>query len=121
MIKVAADSMYNRANLRIEIERLERPLADLRRLRDGGHPTAEEIGTAPRIDRWRFTGKQVRCLSGAAYATRGRACPTSCRRLRPSRGSSIGHGDTPLRSRASTASENLRLWHRPGGNELVME
>lgn len=67
MIKVTADGTFNRVNLDIEIERLERLQADLRRLRDGGYPTTEEIRTAPRIDRWKSAGRQVTCLSGAAY------------------------------------------------------
>ena len=79
MIKVTADGTFNRVNLDIEIERLERLQADLRRLRDGGYPTTEEIRTAPRIDRWKSAGRQVTCLSGAAYGH-----PPSAQRPAPS-------------------------------------
>jgi hypothetical protein len=117
MIKVAADGTFNRANLRIEIERFERPLADLRRLRDGGHPATEEIRTAPRIDRCRFAGRQVTCPSGAAYGRQRPGLPYIVPTITIN-GPSTRHRNTPVRSRASTASENLRLRHRPAATSF---
>ncbi len=99
MIKAAADGTFSRANLRIEIERL---LADLRRLRDGGPPTTEENRAAPCIDRRRFAGRQVTCLSGAAYGHLRRRLPyvvLIITALRPRCRLLARPGDSPVRSR----------------------
>lgn len=47
-----------------EIDRLERLLADLKRIRDGAAPNADDLTSAPIIDHYVLGARPVPCLGG---------------------------------------------------------
>ena len=49
-----------------EIERLERLLSDLKRIRSRAGPTAEDLDDAPRLDDYQLARRDVVCLVGHA-------------------------------------------------------
>lgn len=103
MFIVKEDSSSDDARLDAEIERLESLVSDLKRLRAGGVPTAEEIAAAPSIDQWDVAMRSEPALVGLIQGH-----PKGLPHLRPSVTSGLWIID-PVRGYARTLSRLYAL------------
>ncbi|MFC4171633.1 hypothetical protein ACFOYU_06130 [Microvirga sp. GCM10011540] len=104
MITVHPYGTVDRHRLDAEIDRLETLLGDMKRLRDGGCPSVEELAAAPSIDQWSINVRPAPCLVGLVQGHPRTELPT----LRPVATSDLWILD-PARSYARTLSRIYAL------------
>jgi hypothetical protein len=103
------------ARLDAEIARLESLVSDLKRLRAGDVPTAQEIAAAPSIDQWEVAMRSEPALIGLIQGH-----PKGLPHLKPSVTSGLWIID-PVRGYARTLSRLYALGLRRGEHTVTVQ